>query len=98
MFAAGAQRLADYVSKEEIDAGNLYPQLCDLRDISLKVPFHPMLDSCPRLCQQPTFIVDSLPCGLARRTGSSLQCTPGRFMGLLMAYCTPLDPICLCAE
>ena len=38
MFAAGAQRLADYVSKEEIDAGNLYPQLTDLRDISLKVP------------------------------------------------------------
>ena len=49
MFAAGAQRLADYVSKEEIDAGNLYPQLCDLRDISLKVPSRAVLDCeyCP---------------------------------------------------
>ncbi len=39
MFAAGAQRLADYVTKEEIDSGMLYPKLSDLRDISLKVHF-----------------------------------------------------------
>lgn len=37
MFAAAAQRLADYVSPESIAAGELYPQLEDLRDISLKV-------------------------------------------------------------
>ena len=39
MFAAGAQRLADYVTQEEIDSGMLYPNLSDLRDISLKVYF-----------------------------------------------------------
>ena len=37
MFASAAQRLADYVTPEKIAAGELYPQLCDLRDISLKV-------------------------------------------------------------
>lgn len=37
MFASAAQRLADYVTPEKIQAGELYPELCDLRDISLKV-------------------------------------------------------------
>lgn len=37
MFASAAQRLADYVSKESFDEGKIYPELSDLRDISLKV-------------------------------------------------------------
>jgi malic enzyme len=37
MFASAAQRLADYVPKESFDEGKIYPDLPDLRDISLKV-------------------------------------------------------------
>lgn len=37
MFASAAQRLADYVLPESLAAGTIYPELCDLRDISLKV-------------------------------------------------------------
>ncbi len=36
MFASAAQRLADYVPKESFDEGKIYPDLPDLRDISLK--------------------------------------------------------------
>ena len=37
MFAAAAQRLADYVTPDRIAQGDLYPELEHLRDISLKV-------------------------------------------------------------
>ena len=37
MFASAAQRLADYVTPEQIKDGQLYPNLADLRNISLKV-------------------------------------------------------------
>jgi len=37
MFAAAAQRLADYVTADRIQKGDLYPELEHLRDISLKV-------------------------------------------------------------
>ena len=36
MFASAAQRLADYVSPGKIQAGELYPELGELREISLK--------------------------------------------------------------
>ena len=36
MFASAAQRLADYVPPESFDEGKIYPDLADLRDISLK--------------------------------------------------------------
>ena len=39
MFASAAQRLADYVPKESFDEGKIYPDLPDLRDISLKASF-----------------------------------------------------------
>ena len=37
MFASAAERLADYVTPEQIAAGQLYPNLSELRNISLKV-------------------------------------------------------------
>lgn len=37
MFASAAQRLAEYVPRESFAAGTIYPELSDLRDISLKV-------------------------------------------------------------
>lgn len=37
MFAAAAQKLADYVPVDRIEQGDLYPELENLRDISLKV-------------------------------------------------------------
>lgn len=37
MFASAAQRLADCVPIEKIKAGELYPELCNLREISIKV-------------------------------------------------------------
>ena len=37
MFASAAERLADYVTPEQISAGQLYPNLSELRNISLKV-------------------------------------------------------------
>lgn len=45
MFASAAQRLADYVSKESFDEGKIYPELSDLRDISLKVRPKTLLDT-----------------------------------------------------
>ena len=78
MFAAGAQRLADYVSKEEIDAGNLYPQLTELRDISLKVPSHPIrnLESCLRPCLQLNLIEDYFLRGLGYVPAHTPQSIP----------------------
>lgn len=37
MFIAAAKGLADYVSKEQIEAGNIYPEINDLRNISATV-------------------------------------------------------------
>jgi len=37
MFASAAQRLADYVTPEQMAIGQLYPDISALRDISLKV-------------------------------------------------------------
>lgn len=37
MFVAAARGLADYVSKEQIAAGNIYPDINDLRNISAAV-------------------------------------------------------------
>jgi malic enzyme len=39
MFIAAAKGLADYVSKEQIEAGNIYPEINDLRNISATVSF-----------------------------------------------------------
>ncbi len=44
MFASAAQRLADYVTPESFDEGKIYPDLSDLRDISLKVTM--VADAC----------------------------------------------------
>ena len=40
MFIAAAKGLADYVSPEQIEKGNIYPEINDLRNISAAV-------SCP---------------------------------------------------
>ena len=37
MFIAAAKGLADYVSKDQIEAGNIYPEINDLRNISATV-------------------------------------------------------------
>ena len=37
MFIAAARGLADYVPKENIEAGNIYPEINDLRNISAAV-------------------------------------------------------------
>lgn len=37
MFIAAARGLADYVSKEQIQKGNIYPDISDLRNISAVV-------------------------------------------------------------
>ena len=37
MFIAAARGLADYVSKEQIAKGNIYPEINDLRNISAAV-------------------------------------------------------------
>ena len=41
MFIAAARGLADYVSKERIEAGNIYPEINDLRSISATVSVIP---------------------------------------------------------
>ena len=41
MFIAAARGLADYVSKERIEAGNIYPEINDLRSISATVSIVP---------------------------------------------------------
>ncbi len=46
MFASAAQRLADYVPPESFAAGTIYPELSDLRDISLKVGVAAMKEQC----------------------------------------------------
>ena len=46
MFIAAARGLADYVSKEQIEKGNIYPEINDRRNISATVrllPFTPCL-------------------------------------------------------
>lgn len=40
MFVAAARGLADYVSKEQIAKGNIYPDINDLRNISAAVSCH----------------------------------------------------------
>ena len=37
MFIAAARALADYVTKEQIEMGNIYPEINDLRNISATV-------------------------------------------------------------
>ena len=37
MFIAAARGLADYVSPEQIEKGNIYPEINDLRNISAAV-------------------------------------------------------------
>jgi Malic enzyme, NAD binding domain len=66
MFASAAQRLADYVTPESFDEGKIYPDLSDLRDISLKVSIARLL--MPALPLPPVAVLRTA------QQGHSLSC------------------------
>ena len=53
MFLAAARALADTVTKEQFDKGAIYPELKDLRKISVAVSLEILQPFCGLICCDP---------------------------------------------